>query len=166
MKEDGEWGEFFPIKYSPSAYNDTVANDYFELSKEEALAKGYRWQENDPKEYRPPTSQPPENIKTVSEEVLKEVFACECDICISHAGKPCGKNYKINPLELAFYMNKKLPIPRFCPDCRHNERQRSRNPLKLRKDNCSKCSSEIETSIPKEKNRTIYCEKCYQDTIY
>ncbi|HEY5713828.1 MAG TPA: hypothetical protein VIT68_00580, partial [Candidatus Gracilibacteria bacterium] len=40
MKETREWGEFFPISLSPFAYNETVAQEYFPLSKEEALVRG------------------------------------------------------------------------------------------------------------------------------
>lgn len=39
MQADDKWGEFFPITMSPFAYNETVAQEYFPLSKEEALAK-------------------------------------------------------------------------------------------------------------------------------
>jgi hypothetical protein len=47
MKTTGEWGEFPPISISLFAYNETLANDYFPLSKEEALAKGYQWKEEE-----------------------------------------------------------------------------------------------------------------------
>jgi len=30
MKETGEWGEFFPVKYSPFAYNETLAQPKFD----------------------------------------------------------------------------------------------------------------------------------------
>ena len=43
MKQTGEWGEFFPISISPFAYNETVAQEYFPLTKEEVVAKGWRW---------------------------------------------------------------------------------------------------------------------------
>ena len=40
-----EWGEFFPASISPFPYNETVAQDYFPLTKEEALKRGYKWRE-------------------------------------------------------------------------------------------------------------------------
>lgn len=43
MKETGEWGEFFPISVSPFAYNETAAQDYYPITKEEALKKGYKF---------------------------------------------------------------------------------------------------------------------------
>ena len=48
MKKTGEWGRYFPAALSPYGYNETVAQDYFPLSKEEALAHGYRWKEEEP----------------------------------------------------------------------------------------------------------------------
>ena len=45
MKKTGEYGEFFPMKLSTFPYNDTVAEEYFPMTKEEALGKGLRWQE-------------------------------------------------------------------------------------------------------------------------
>lgn len=38
-----EWGEYFPFSLSPFAYNETMAMDNFPLTKEEALKRGFRW---------------------------------------------------------------------------------------------------------------------------
>ena len=46
MKKTGEWGQFFPMKISPFAYNESVAQVFFPLSKDEILKQGLRWQEN------------------------------------------------------------------------------------------------------------------------
>lgn len=43
MQKTGEWGEFFHAKLSPFAYNETMAQEYYPLSKEEILQKGLRW---------------------------------------------------------------------------------------------------------------------------
>ena len=43
MKNTGEWGQFFPSSISPWCYNETSAQDYYPLKKEEALKKGYKW---------------------------------------------------------------------------------------------------------------------------
>ena len=40
MKKNNEWGRFFPMEYSPFAYNDSLASEYFPLSKEEVLKRG------------------------------------------------------------------------------------------------------------------------------
>jgi len=46
MQKTGEWGEWFPTKYSPYGYNETVAMDYFPLEKSEAEELGAKWQDN------------------------------------------------------------------------------------------------------------------------
>ncbi|GAJ10097.1 unnamed protein product, partial [marine sediment metagenome] len=40
MKRTGEWGEFPPIDISPFPYNDSLAQDYFPLTKEQVTAHG------------------------------------------------------------------------------------------------------------------------------
>jgi hypothetical protein len=39
MKSTREWSEFFPIEISPFTYNETVAQEYFPLTKAEVLSK-------------------------------------------------------------------------------------------------------------------------------
>lgn len=43
MQKTSEWGEFFPIKNSPFAYNETAAQDYFPITEADAAARGYQW---------------------------------------------------------------------------------------------------------------------------
>lgn len=166
MKEDGEYGEFFPTSMSLFAYNDTVANDFFHLTKDQAISKGYHWRDIDPKEYSPATRSTPDDIKSVGEDILKEVLSCECDECLVHEGKRCGKNYKINPMELAFYLKQSLTLPHKCPDCRFRNRQKIKNPMRLRKGICSRCNKYVETTYPENFKPKIYCENCYREAIY
>jgi hypothetical protein len=156
MMETGEWGEFFPASISPFPYNETVAQEYFPLSKEEATEKGYRWHDRDPKNYQKQTYEIPNCIDDVQDEITKVILACE----------NCEKNYKIVPQELAFYKKHRLPIPRLCFDCRHMERFGTRNPPRLREDKCKKCSKDITTTFPKETEMQVYCEECYLKEVY
>lgn len=43
MKKTGEWGQFFPVWMSVFGYNETIAMDYYRLTKEQAIEKGYKW---------------------------------------------------------------------------------------------------------------------------
>lgn len=47
MQRTGEWGEFPPTQYSPLAYNESVAQDHYPLTRDTAEKKGYRWHEAD-----------------------------------------------------------------------------------------------------------------------
>lgn len=156
MKREGEWGEFFPIEISPFAYNETVAQEYFSLTKEEALNQGWRWKEDDEREFQPQTVEIPLDIKDVNPSICDEVLACEIT----------GRNYRIIPQELAFYRSMNLPIPRKHPDQRHRERIAKRNPRKLYSRTCDKCSQKVLTSYSSDSPERIYCEKCHLETVY
>lgn len=136
-----EYGEFFPIELSPFAYNETVAYDYYPLTKETAVAKGFSWKEPDPKDYQKQT---------------KELLACTS----------CGRNYKIVTQELQFYQKFNLPIPKQCFNCRHQARMSQRNPRQLWQRACSKCNAPIQTPYSPARPEKVYCEKCYLEKIY
>ena len=151
MKQTGEWGEFFPIEMSPFAYNETVAQEYFPMTKEEVLARGWKWKDEESKNYQPQTYQIPNSITDVPDTICNEILACET----------CGKNYKIQKTELSFYRKMNLPIPRKCPECRHNERMKLRNPRTLFDRKCEKCGVDIQTTFAPERPELVYCEGCY-----
>jgi len=155
MKKTGEWGEFFPVSLSAFCYNETLAQEYFPLKKEEALTKGYRWKDVDKKEYQPQTFNLPDRINDVPNSIIKEILACET----------CGKNYKIIQEELSFYRKIGLPIPRKCSVCRHLDRIGMRNPRHLSKRNCDKCGVPMITTYSAANPVTVYCEKCYLEAV-
>lgn len=156
MQETMEFGEFFPIKFSPFAYNETVAQDYFPLSREEALDKGYGWRDEDKTEFQPASYVPPENIKEVDDSICEKVLACEVS----------GRNYRITPAELRFYKRMKLPIPKKHFIERHKDRLAKRLPYDLFERACDKCGTEIKTSYKLGGVEKIYCEACYLKTVY
>ncbi|MDQ7023342.1 MAG: hypothetical protein Q9M97_07585 [Candidatus Gracilibacteria bacterium] len=59
-----------------------------------------------------------------------------------------------------------LPIPKKHPDQRHLERIALRNPRKLFDRKCDKCSIEMRSTYPPERDKIVYCEKCYEKEIY
>lgn len=156
IKSTGEWGEYFPHNLSTFAYNETTAENFVPISKEEALSKGWRWKEKEKQDYLPATiASLPEDLKDVTETITKEILACE----------NCTKNYKIIPQEFAFYKKLNLPLPHFCPTCRHSRRLSLDNPLELFSDTCPKCNMKIQTTYPTNHSETIYCENCYLEAI-
>lgn len=148
------YGEFFPIEFSSFAYNETVANDFFPLSRPEIEEKGYRWCEPEERTHAV-TMAPdklPDHIKDAKDDILKEIIGC----------KKCGRGFKIIQMELNFLRERNLPLPRQCPFCRIDEkfRQWIKN-LRVVERTCSKCSAEFETNYPKEEVDYILCKKCY-----
>ncbi len=156
MQSTKEYGEFFPVQHSPFAYNETQAQAYYPITKEEATERGWNWREKDPRDYLPQTYAVPDIISEVGDDVLKEILACAT----------CGKNYRIIAKELAFYRQKNLPLPLHCFDCRHTARRSKRNPRVLFDRECMKCQTPIRTTYAPERQEIVYCESCYLKEVY
>ena len=181
-----KYGEFFPAELSPFAYNETIAQEYFPLTKEQAIEQGYSWKESEERNIQITIKSEdlPDYIKDVDDTIIKEIIQC------AHKGEcneQCTTAFKIIPQELEFYKKMNLPLPRLCPNCRHYQRLKQRNPLKLwhRKCMCngnksengiytntiahqhgdSACPNEFETTYSPDRKEIVYCEKCYQQEV-
>ena len=161
MKKTGEYGEFFPAQMSNFGYNETMAQEYFPLTKEEAIKKGFKWWDEIQKTTDKGTlkaEEIPDSINDVSDSILEEVLSCV----------ECSRNYKIVQNELNFYKKHLIPIPRKCFYCRNSERIKFENPFKLWHRKCMKegCENEFETSYAPERSEIVYCESCYNKEVY
>jgi hypothetical protein len=195
-----KYGEFFPPELSPFAYNETIAQEYFPLTKEQALAQGYKWRDPDTRNYHitKKTEDLPDHIKDVPDSIVNEIIQCAhakpttdnrqlTTVC----NEQCATAFKIIPEELQFYRRMNLPLPRLCPNCRHYQRLKQRNPLKLwhRKCMCQgkygtnnlqlttynntvthfhgdqPCPNEFETSYAPDRKEIVYCEECYNAEV-
>ncbi|MBP6884468.1 MAG: hypothetical protein KBC17_01425 [Candidatus Pacebacteria bacterium] len=161
-----KYGEFFPIETCPFGYNETTAQEFFPLTKEQALAKGYPWREQEKRNYKITidANDLPEEIGSVSDAIVSEIIGCE------HGGTcndSCTEAFKIVGEELSFYRRMNLPLPHLCPNCRHAKRLQFRNPMKLWHRKCMHegCENEFETSYAPERPEIIYCESCYQSEV-
>ncbi|MCX6807789.1 MAG: hypothetical protein NTZ80_03270, partial [Patescibacteria group bacterium] len=76
------------------------------------------------------------------------------------------KPFRIIKQELDFYRKHNLPLPKRHPDQRHKDRLSLRNPRKLWHRTCNKCNISIQTSYSPDRSETVYCEKCYLETVY
>jgi hypothetical protein len=157
MKKTGDWGQFFPPDFSPFAYNETIACEYYPLSKKDVELRGLSWKEKDEnKNYKGPKYEIPDDIREVSDDICKQILICE----------KTGKIYRIIPQELKFYREQNLPVSRICPDERHKERMALRNPRRLFSRNCAKCGTGVQTTYAPDRPETVYCEKCYLKEVY
>jgi hypothetical protein len=179
------YGEFFPSDLSPFAYNESLAQEYFPLTNKETEERGYKWRSLTEKNYTV-TMAPynvPEDISTVSNVIIKEVIGCMNQGAGNHN---CTGAFRIMPDELTFYIQNKITLPRYCPNCRHFNRLRYRNQLTLLervcdcKGNSSKseeynnqgkhphgnnpCGNVFQTTYSTE-NTIIYCENCFQQEV-
>jgi hypothetical protein len=180
------YGEFFPSDLSPFAYNETIAQQYFPTVKEEALNAGYRWRDDENRNYgiTKKAADLPDNVKEISGDILNEVIGCAHG---QTCNEQCTQAFKILKDELEFYKKFNLPLPRLCPNCRHYERLKQRNPLKLWRRKCqcagaksedgvyrntvahahgkAHCPNEFETSYAPNKPDIVYCEECYNAEV-
>jgi hypothetical protein len=180
------FGEFFPTSIIPFAYNETVAQEYFPLAKNEALAGGFRWRDPETRSYKVTmkTSDIPDDITQVGEDILGEVIGC------AHGGScqdQCATAFRIIPQELQFYKHAGIPLPDLCPNCRHAERLKMLNPIQLNSRSCEcagsvskngmyqnsvdhfhgnqTCSNEFQSPIGLNRKEFVYCEQCYQAEV-
>lgn len=165
-----KYGEFYPIELSYFGYNETNAIEEFPLSQDQAVSKGYKWEENIQRTTGKETIKTesiPDSIKDVDDKILEEVLACT----------ECKRNYRIVQNELIFYKKMEVPIPRKCFYCRHEERVGRRNPFRFWHRSCmcdkkshfhkkERCPNEFETTYSPERPEIVYCEKCYQAEVY
>ena len=181
------YGEYFPPELSAFAYNESHAQDYFPLSKEEVLGQGMKWREREVRSYEVSlTSEDiPDHIRDADDSITEKIISCD------HKEKgcvhQCASAFRILPLELQFYRTKGLPLPRLCSNCRHYERLIVRNPLQLWHRTCTcagevssngiyqntashthgstACLSEFETSYSPDRPEIVYCAQCYQAEV-
>ena len=157
MKKTGEYGEYFPADMCPYGHNETMSQDFFPLSKEEALGRGFKWKDEDrSNRYQGTIPQIPERSSDLPEEITKHILGC----------KSCGKNYRLISQEVGFYKMLNVPAPTQCFDCRHKARIQARNPFQIWKRTCARCSQDMNTSYAPDRPEIVYCEKCYLETVY
>lgn len=133
-----EWGEYYPAHYSPFCFNESTASIEHPLDKISALARGWKWYEEEELKdrYLGPAYSIPPRIADVPDDITKKILIC------SATGRP----YKIIPQELALYRRMDIPIPTQCPDQRHRNRIALGNAKKLYFRQCAKCQKDIQTT--------------------
>lgn len=157
MKTDKEYGEYFPADLCPFAHNETQAQDFFPLTKEEALAQGYRWHDEDTSNrYQGTQVTIPESSSETSDEITKNILSCST----------CGKNYRFIIQELKLYRQLSVPAPTQCFDCRHKRRISARTPFAIWERECAHCKSKMYTSYAPNRPEIIFCASCYEKSIY
>lgn len=157
------YGEFFPLEMSLFGYNESLAYDFFPITKESALVSGYNWFDRPERDNLSSKNwnELNDSTKEITDSIIKEIFLCH-----SSGSAQCTKFFSIQANEFLFYKQKNLPLPRFCPNCRHYERLKYRNPMRLYKRECTNgCGRSFETSYAPDRPEKVYCEQCYQAEV-
>jgi CxxC-x17-CxxC domain-containing protein len=156
----GEYGEFFPKSMCSFAYNESIAMEYFPLSKEEVLKRGYPWRDE--------TDEKPDVKKVIPAGNLPESIDGVPDDIVNWAVLSAGSSrpFRIVKQELNFYRAQNLPIPHLHPEERQARRTSLRPPRRLWKHTCGKCGKEVESTFSPERKEMVLCEECYLKEVY
>lgn len=183
------YGEFFPHELSPLEYNLTIAQEEFPLSKDEAVAQGYRWYDR-PKQERSvelELQDLPDEITNATQKLVGKVIRCQHH---GECAEECTGVFTIIAQELVFLLEQGLPLPRLCPHCRHYSRILKRRPMTLHTRQCqcagqrssngvyantttnhpdhapdAPCPNRFKTSFAPDRPEIVYCESCYQQEV-
>ena len=178
------YGEFFPPELCPFAYNESVAQEYFPLTQESAIERGFEWKQIEKKQHEITMlgDAVPEDIASVSEDIMKEVIGC---IHKGECNHGCTNALKITSAEFQLYKKLSVPIPTLCFNCRHFQRLSRRNSVELYNSRCScqgegsgqyknmtehqhgssVCPNKFRTTYNPADKDIVYCEECYQQEI-
>ncbi len=137
MRTTGEWGEFFPISMSPYAYNHTLAQRYYPLTKEQVAALGGRWIEETM----------PEAAQAIEASALPDGLP-DTDDAIIVKSERSGRPFKITSQEIKRYRQFQVPLPRLTYDERMEDRAKILGGIKLYDRTCAKTGKPIRTTIP------------------
>jgi hypothetical protein len=159
MLENGEYGEFFPMSFSPLAYNSSMANLLYPMTEDEAKARNLYWQpeiNTDLKDLKSiSANELPDNVKDVTDDV--------CDLVI--IGETSNKPFRFIKREIDFYKRYNIALPSDTPYQRIIDRFKILDNFKTYQENCFSCGTEILSSHKKTDGYKPYCEDCYQKEI-
>lgn len=174
-----KYGEFFPIEFSPFGYNNSLAIQHFDMSKDKAESFGYPWIEVEKGNYNITldSADLPESINDAQDSILNEIIKCE----------KCQSAYRILRDEFSFYKKEKLPLPTLCSECRHERRIKDRLGVKLYSYKCmcagdkddtgqyqnmvlhnhghEHCGNNFRTGFDPKLGNIVYCESCYNQEV-
>jgi hypothetical protein len=159
MLADGDYGEFFPMNFSPCAYNSTLAQIIYPINENEAKQCGVYWQNESDIDTR--------GLRTLSvnefSENIADIDTTILDVVI--IGEKTHQPFKITERELEFYKRHNLALPNDTPRHRMLERFKILNNFRTHNETCSSCGKEIESLFGKKDGFQPYCESCYKKEV-
>ena len=121
------------------AYNHTIAQRYFPLSKEQIETLEGRWYED----------RIPEAAQAIDASELPDGLPATDETIIVKSERS-GRPFKITPQEIKRYRALKVPLPRLTYDERMEDRAKILGGIKLFDRTCAKTGKPIRTTIPPE----------------
>ncbi|MEK7190395.1 MAG: hypothetical protein AAB661_01365, partial [Patescibacteria group bacterium] len=158
MKKRGEYGKFLPYSMSAGPFNFSTSFLYFpETKKEDILKLGGYWEDiNESHIEGMPTSELPDDIKDVPDDIITKALICP----------ETGWRFNIAENELIFYKENNIPLPRYHFDVRIKKQLKYLTVLQSYPYQCFYCQKDINAYYPPEWNyQKIACEECYKQNI-
>ena len=155
MRARGEWGSSFPSRFSPHFYNRSDAIDVLPLPRAEALARGFRWDDEEQTAATGDFAVLPDDVSMAADTILSQVFLC----------RDTGRPYKLLPAELAYLRREGIALPTKSPMRRLEERAGFSRYRPLERMNCCDCSSPILTPYSHE-GSAVLCEGCFAERYF
>lgn len=157
MRATGEWGEFFPERIAPHAYNDSHAMDFFPLTEAVARSYGYRWTAAAPAMSGAlPRTEVPDSIDGCSEALCDTVFSCRAS----------GKQYRLVKPEFHLLQTLGVAPPDHAPDVRRKARNTRINPPRLYRRQSDLTGAEVLSSYAPERPERICSLEEYLRLLY
>ena len=150
MKSTQEWGECIAGQYSYIPYNQSLAQRYFPLTKEQAVDQGYRWYEGN-------AAQAEEMNVSVLDDVLPATDASFVAKSIES-----DKPYLITATEIALSRKLHVPLPRKTYDESMQERMMSLGGISLYDRACAKTGKPIRTNIAPDTPWIVWDKDVYE----
>jgi hypothetical protein len=156
------YGEFFPPEFSFYPCPVSAAHEFFPMCETEAKEKGYAWYpvEKQKHQITLPADALPDHIKDVHDDILGQVIECGHR---EQCAEECVGAFRIIQAELDFCRRMNLPLPRLCPNCRHYERLKQRNPPKFWERQCMCGGGQSYHPVPSD-NRQLTTDNSYANT--
>ncbi|MBU0647576.1 hypothetical protein KJ855_00175 [Patescibacteria group bacterium] len=177
MQKTGEWGEFFPVKMSPWAYNESKAQLFFPLKKEEVHEYGAWWRDEKPVTDYQGEFVEPKDIRQYNPTHNSDA-QIEIDNLLKGGAIECvvtGRPFRVTSKELSFYIKQGIPIPREHPENRIYRKLKLISFCRLFKRQCDcsddghghagRCEVNFETTYAPSSKEKVYCESCYQKSV-
>lgn len=159
LLENGEYADGLGMEFSAEAYNFSLGQISFPLTKEEITSLG-GYSAKDPESNAKDVeiisaSLLPDSIDEVTDDICTKAIAC------TETRRP----FKITPSELAFYRKMKLPLPITHPTIRLNKNYTYVPMGVIYTVTCASCGKTTPSLYDKESGYTLYCESCFKREV-
>jgi hypothetical protein len=151
MQARGEFGELFPMTFSPFAYNHSYAQQFFPLERREVMNFGSSWYDRSELDVRAAcdASKLPDDAAATSESILVK-------------SERSGRPFLISAYELKAHKRRQLPLPRVSYDERMMLRASSMFGATLYTRNCARSGNPIQTRIKPLSQKIVWDSEVWQ----